>query len=187
MCECRGRQDVGSDRGVGIRTSLYIKIHGATLLEASAAEQHFVRQVLQAAAVHHPLQVRQYVLAGLAMDHAVQVEAPLRQVARTAVTERDEIEFSETASQLAHLRIRHVPHHHGVGAVADLMMPHHHTETANHTAGLKLLQAGHDLGLAQAQTRANLRERARYQRQAALDSRQQPPVRIIQAWRRIRC
>ena len=64
--------------------------------------------------------------------------------------------------------------------VADLMMPHHHTEAANHSACLQLLQTRHDLGLAQAQTRANLRKRARHQRQAALNRGQQSAVRLIE-------
>ena len=94
------------------------------------------------------------------MNHAIQVEAPLRQVTRPTVAERNEIETGQASPEFTHLLIRHVPHHHGVGTVTDLMMPHHHAEAANHSAGLKLLQTRHDLGLAQAQTRANLRKRA---------------------------
>ena len=56
-------------------------------------------QTLKSAVVHHPLEMRKNFFAVLAVNHAVEIVAPLRQAPRTAVTERDEIEARETAPE----------------------------------------------------------------------------------------
>src|SRR5512139_1266123 len=78
------------------------KVHGAALFETPAAEQHLVRQGLQPAMIDHPLEVGMHFLAALAVDHAVQVVTPLREMTRTPVTKGDEIETGEALTQLCY-------------------------------------------------------------------------------------
>src|SRR3989344_3354067 len=115
----------GASAGRGMAVCLVADrwvIERPALLETPAAEQHRVRQVLQTAAVHHPFKIRQYFLAGLAVDHAIEIVAPRGQAPRAAVAERDEIEAGEAASERRRMVVGHVPHHHSVGAVTNLVV-----------------------------------------------------------------
>ena len=75
-----------------------------------------------------------------------------------------------------HLVVRHIPHHHGVGAVAEFVVAHHHAEAPHHAGLLEAPQARDDLAFAESDAVADLGEWTLYQRQALGDGGQQAPV-----------
>ena len=123
--------------------------------------------------------MRQHLIAALAVNHAVEIVAPLRQAPRAAIAQGDEIESGDAVSERLHLLVRHVPHHHGVGRVAELVVPHHHAEAADHATVLQVREPLNDLRLGQLQLRRDPGIGTRHEWQAVLNGSEQPPVAII--------
>ena len=107
--------------------------------------------------------------AVLAMHHGEQVVRPVRQMARAAVTQRDERKLPHALAEPAHIGIGNIPHHHAIGVVTELAMTHHHAEALDVAARFEALQAFDHVLFAATDLLGNRRIRPRHQRQPLFD------------------
>jgi len=72
--------------------------------------------------------------AVFAVDHAKQVVRPVRQLPGAAVAQVDLARGRQALAERTDQRIGHIPHHHGIGCVAQLMVAHHHAKALDDAA-----------------------------------------------------
>src|SRR5689334_12945144 len=113
------------------------------------------------------------------MHHAEEVVGPQRGSPRAAITERDLRIAGKTPGDLIDLLVRHVPDGHGIGAVAELVVPHDAAKSRDDSGGPEVVEPADDVALVELEPVGHGTVWRLYQRQPVFDGGEDAAVARI--------